>query len=381
LRVVIAPDSFKDCLAAADVANAIAAGVRRADPSAFIDLIPMADGGQGTVDAVLACVPGSRVAVDVVGPLGMPVSATLAIIDNGRSALFEMASASGLELVPVDQRNPLFATTLGTGQLLRAALDLGVDRILIGIGGSATNDGGAGMAQAIGYRLLDSAGRDIPPGADPLDQLTRIEVDHAHQRLAHVRIDVACDVTNPLTGPEGASAVYGPQKGATPDIVEKLDGRLKHLAAIVRRDLGREMDGLGSGAAGGLGGGLRAFAHAQLQRGIDVVAGAVCLDERLAGADLCITGEGSLDEQSAFGKTAVGVARRARALGVPTVALTGALGRRLAPLHDAGLVAYFDIIPRPTDLADALAQAADNLTLSAEQVVRLFLAARLQHPG
>jgi glycerate kinase len=373
LRIVIAPDSFKDCLSAQRVAQAIARGVRQAMPESLIDLVPMADGGQGTVDAILASVDAHRRPIDVTGPLGTKVQAELALLKNGTLALFEMASASGLEIVPPADRNPMLTTTRGTGELLRAALDAGVERILIGIGGSATNDGGIGLAQALGYRLLDEQGNEIPLGGQGLKKLASIHPDSRHPLIGQIPIDVACDVTNPLTGPTGASAIYGPQKGATPAMVEELDQGLAHLANVVRRDLGVNMDSPGSGAAGGLGGGLIAFAEARLCRGIDIVIQAVELRDRLRGADLCLTGEGRLDQQSAFGKTASGVAQLARELGVPVVAIVGARSGPTSSLHQLGLSAIFDVTPGPMSLNQAVDQAEENISYVAEQVARLFL--------
>lgn len=383
MRLVVAPDSFKDCLSAAAVCEAVAEGARRADPGADVVAIPMADGGQGTLDAVLRATGGRRETVEVVGPLGEPVAASLGFLDDGGTAIFEMASASGLELVPVDKRDACAATTFGTGQLLAAALDAGVRRVLVGIGGSATNDGGAGLAEALGYRLLDPGGEPIPRGGGGLDRLDRIDAAGRHPRIGQVAIEVACDVTNPLTGPTGASAVYGPQKGATPEEAARLDRNLAHFAAIVRRDLGVEIETTpGSGAAGGLGAGLIAFAGARLARGVELVLDAVRFREKIRGADLCITGEGALDAQTAFGKTAYGVARACREAGVPCVALAGAVRGDPAGLAEAGLTAAFSSTLRPSSLAEALADAEANIACAAEQIVRLFLAARTRpHPG
>jgi len=378
LRILIAPDSFKDCLTATQVAQAIEAGIRQVDPRIETILVPMADGGQGSVDAVLRSTEGKRQVVSVMGPLGTPVQGVIAILDDEKTALFEMASASGLELVPRADRNPMRTTTFGTGELLSAALDSGVERIIIGIGGSATNDGGAGVAQALGYALLDSEGNPIGLGGGNLHHLDRIDAANVHPRLKDVIIEVACDVTNPLTGPEGASHVYGPQKGATPEMVQRLDANLERLAKIVERDLGVKMDQPGAGAAGGLGGGLIAFAHAKLRRGIELIADAVHLRDRMQGMDLCITGEGAIDGQSAFGKTAVGVAQVAQELGIPVVAIAGSRGKDAHRVIERGITAYFDITPRPLSLEEALASAKENIAETAEQIVRLFTACRIK---
>lgn len=378
MRILIAPDSFKDCLTATQVAQAIEAGIHRVDPGIETILVPMADGGQGSVDAVLRSTEGERRKISVMGPLGTSVQGTLALFDGGKTALFEMASASGLELVPLAQRNPMRTTTFGTGELLCAALDNGAERIIVGIGGSATNDGGAGAAQALGYALLDKEGNPIGLGGGYLHLLDRIDVTNVHPLLKDASVEVACDVTNPLTGPEGASHVYGPQKGATPEMVRHLDANLEHLARIVERDLGVTMNQPGAGAAGGLGGGLVAFAHAKLRRGIELIADAVHLRDRMKGADLCITGEGAIDSQSAFGKTAVGVAKVGQELGIPVVAIAGSRGIDAHRVIEYGVTAYFDITPRPTSLEDALANAKENITVTAEQIVRLFSAGRIK---
>jgi glycerate kinase len=360
----------------------MAQGVRRIIPSAMIDLIPMADGGQGTVDAVLASTPGQRPKVTVTGPLGEPAAAEFALLQQGEVALFEMACASGLERVPLSARNPMKTTTYGTGELLLAAIDSGAKRILIGIGGSATNDGGIGLAQAIGFRMLDHAGNEVSFGGDGLLEIDAIDPTNRDPRIDQVSIEVACDVTNPLTGPSGASAIYGPQKGATPDMVRMLDEGLSRLAEIVRRDLGIHMDGPGAGAAGGLGGGLVAFAGARLKRGIDIVIEAVDLRHRLEAADLCLTGEGRMDSQSSFGKTASGVAAVAKEMGVPTVAIVGARMGEPTSLHELGITAIFDATPGPMSLSEAVDHAPANIAYVAEQVARFFLSGhRTQSPG
>ena len=335
----------------------------------------MADGGEGTVNALVAATGGSYREVLVTGPLGEPVAARFGLLGDGRTAALEMASASGLVLVPAERRNPLITTTRGTGELLLAAIDAGASRLIVGIGGSATNDGGAGLGQALGYRLLDSEGRDLEPGGGSLGRLARIDRSNRHHRLQGVEVAVACDVTNPLCGPRGASAVYGPQKGATPAMIETLDANLTRFAEIVRRDLGVSIDEIpGSGAAGGLGGGLVAFAGGRLEKGIDLVIDAVNLAGRLAGADLCLTGEGALDDQSAYGKTAVGVARLARSLGCPTLALAGTIGPGAEATHEHGIDAYFSICSGPIGLDQAMARAGELLEAATEQAVRTYLA-------
>ncbi|MDG3004181.1 glycerate kinase [Paludisphaera mucosa] len=375
MRIVIAPDKFKGSLTAAEAARAIARGVHAADPKADVVAAPMADGGEGIVEALVAATDGSFREIRVTGPMGEPIAARYGLLGDGRTAVVEMAKAAGLVLVPKDRRDPLRATTRGVGELILAAAGTGVHRLIVGIGGSATNDGGAGLAQALGYRLIDAQGREIGPGGGPLADLDRIERDGAARALTGVEIAVACDVTNPLCGPSGASAVYGPQKGATPAMVEQLDRNLARLAEAIERDLGVAVAEIpGAGAAGGLGAGLVAFAGGRLEPGIDLVIEAVGLADKLRGADLCLTGEGSLDAQSAFGKTAVGVARLARSLGVPTFALVGSIGEGAEQCLAQGLDAYFPICPGPMSLDDAMARAPDLLARAAEQAVRGFLA-------
>lgn len=374
MRVVIAPDAFKESLTAPAVAEAIASGIRKAFSGIQLELVPMADGGPGTVRALVEAAGGEYRTATVEGPMGERVNARFGLKGGGEAAVVEMAAAAGLELVPADQRDPLCATTFGVGELLLAAADSGARYIVLGIGGSATNDGGAGLAQALGFRLLDAEGRDLPRGGGALRALDRI-LPPDRPPLERVRIDVACDVSNPLTGPEGASAVFGPQKGATPELVEVLDRGLSRLAAVVRRDLGIEMETVpGAGAAGGLGGGLVAFANASLKRGVELVAQAAGLERRLRGADLCITGEGSIDAQSRFGKTVSGVARIAKELGVPVLVLAGSVRGDWAGLQDLGVTAVLGVTPRPMPLAEALENARENLECAAEQAMRLFLA-------
>jgi len=375
LKVVIAPDSFKECLPAEDVAEAMARGVRAAAPQAEVVCVPMADGGEGTVRALVAATGGTLRQAAVTGPLGEPVEAEFGLLGDGQTAVIEMAAASGLPLVPPDRRDPTRTTTRGTGELIQAALDLGARHLILGIGGSATVDGGAGMAQALGARLLDAAGRPIGPGGGELDRLARIDLSAMDPRLKAVRCEVACDVTNPLVGPRGAARVYGPQKGATPEMVERLDANLAHLADVIQRDLGLDVrDVPGAGAAGGLGAGLVAFLGATLRRGIELVIGAVRLEEKLRGADLVLVGEGRMDAQTAYGKVPVGVSRLAARMGIPAVALVGSLGDGFEAAHPEGIAACFSILDRPMALAEAIERAPELLARAAEQILRLFLA-------
>jgi glycerate kinase len=355
----------------------MARGLSRVDPCAEIDRVPMADGGEGTVAALVAATGGSYRTVTVTGPLGEPVAASFGLLGDGRTAVLEMASTSGLWLVPPTLRDPLRATTRGTGQLLLAALEAGARRVIVGIGGSATNDGGAGLGQALGFRLLDTHGRELEPGGGELDRLARIERTDQVAVLGSATIAVACDVSNPLCGPRGASAVYGPQKGATPEMVERLDRNLGHFADIVARDLDVAVRDIpGSGAAGGLGGGLVAFAGGRLEGGVNLVIEAVNLRDRLHAADLCLTGEGALDGQSAFGKTAVGVARLAHSLGCPTLAIAGSIGPGAEAVLEQGVDAYFSICPGPVHIDEAIERASELLENATAQAVRAFLAGR-----
>jgi glycerate kinase len=377
MRVVIAPDKFKGSLSALEAADAMARGVSRVDSGAQIDRVPMADGGEGTVSALVAATGGSSRQARVTGPLGDSVIASFGLLGDGRTAVLEMASASGLWLVPPALRDPWRASTRGTGDLLLVAIEAGARRVIVGIGGSATNDGGAGLGQALGFRLLDAKGRDLGPGGGELDRLARIERPREPTVPGSVTIAVACDVTNTLCGPQGASAVYGPQKGATPEMVEKLDRNLAHFADIVERDLGVAVRDIpGSGAAGGLGGGLVAFAGGRLEGGVNLVIEAVNLRERLHSADLCLTGEGALDGQSAFGKTAVGVARLARSLGCPTLAIAGSIGPGAEAVLEQGVDAYFSICPGPVSVEEAIERASELLENATAQALRTFLAGR-----
>ena len=376
-KVVIAPDSFKECLAAEAVAAAMAEGVRAAAPQAEVLCVPMADGGEGTVRALVAATGGALHRARVTGPLGEPVEAEFGVLGDGATAVIEMAAASGLPLVPPARRDPTQTTTFGTGELIRAALGLGVAHVILGIGGSATVDGGAGMAQALGVRLLDATGAAIGRGGGPLERLARIDTAARDSRLDGLLCEVACDVDNPLVGPNGAARVYGPQKGATPAMAERLDANLAHLADVVERDLGlRVRDLPGAGAAGGLGAGLVAFLGAKLRPGVEVVVDAVGLEAALDGADLVLVGEGRLDGQTARGKLPVGVARIASRMGIPVAAVVGSLGEGRDAVHAEGITACFSIADGPMGLEAAVGRAPELLRQAAEQVVRLFIGAR-----
>ncbi|WP_285260895.1 glycerate kinase [Halopseudomonas bauzanensis] len=377
MKLVIAPDSFKESLSAEEVASAIARGWQSVYPDADIHLCPMADGGEGTVDAVLAASGGERRELTVRGPLGQPVQAHWGWLEDGQ-AVIEMAAASGLHWVQPAQRDARVTTSYGTGELILAALDAGARRIILGIGGSATNDGGAGVLQALGVRLLDATGEPLAAGGAALIDLQRIELDGLDPRLAGIEILVAADVDNPLCGPRGASHVFGPQKGANPAQVEQLDRALGHFADLMAATLGedyREVPGVG--AAGGLGFAARAVLGARFRPGIELVAELSGLAAAMQGADLAITGEGRLDGQSLHGKTPVGVARVAQAAGVPVIALAGSLGDGYQQVYEAGIEAAFSLAPGPVSLEQAMAEADLQLQSRAADIARLWrLAAR-----
>ena len=374
MRVVIAPDSFKESLPAIDVASAIADGVKRVSSELEIDCVPMADGGEGTVDAIVSATGGEFVHASVSDPLGRPIRAKFGLTGDGRTAVMEMAAASGLQLLTEQERDPLVTSTFGTGQLILAAVERGVEEIILGIGGSATVDGGAGMAQALGLKFKDDKGSEIGPGGAELLRIAAVDASALEPRLKEMRVKVACDVTNPLLGPEGAAAVYAPQKGALPADVGTLERALNNLADIAHRELNVGLDSFpGSGAAGGLGGGLAGFLGAELVPGVQLVIETVKLSERIKGADLVFTGEGRLDNQSAFGKTPLGVAETAAGLGVPVIALVGELGDGWKEITGKGLTAALSIVSSPMSLETAKQETRSLLADTAEQVLRIWL--------
>ena len=377
MKIIVAPQGFKATISGLEAARAIARGVSAALPDAETVLAPVADGGDGTLNALVDGTGGQVFTSTVTGPLGQPVEAQWGVMGDGRTAVIEMALASGITLVPQRRRNPRVTTTAGTGEILREALEGGYDRIIVGLGGSATNDGGAGMASALGARFLDSAGNPLPAGGSALARLDRVEVDGLHPGLRDATIVAATDVTNPLCGPEGASAVFGPQKGATPEVVQELDAALANYALVVARDLGRDVsEQPGAGAAGGLGAGLMAFTGAALQSGIDMVCEVLGFDALLEGADLVITGEGRADHSTIFNKAPVGVARHAQAHGVPTVLLAGGLGPGYEELYDHALAAVVCISDRPMSFDVSLSRTAELLESAAERTMRLLLTGR-----
>ena len=375
MKVILAPDSFKGSLTAAEAADAMAVGVRQARPDAEIVLLPLADGGEGTVEALIRATGGQRRPAVVTGPLGERLEAAFGLLGpDSETAVVEMAVAAGLLLVPADRRDPRGTTTYGVGELLQAAVGTGVAQIIIGLGGSATNDGGAGAMQALGVRFLDEAGRSLPVPITGGDLARLARIDAAGLRWPAVELVIASDVTNPLLGPSGASAVYGPQKGADTAIVAELEAALTNYAAVIQRDLGKDVADLpGGGAAGGLGAGLMAFLDARMQSGIELILDAAGLDGKAAGADWLLTGEGRIDAQTLQGKTISGVLHRCRRLGLPVIAFGGsvdaAAGEQLAA---QGLRAAFPIVSGPMPLEQAMRDGGALLTQAVARVLRLL---------
>ncbi|HSC81869.1 MAG TPA: glycerate kinase [Chitinolyticbacter sp.] len=380
-KIVIAPDSFKETLSALDVAHTIAEAMRPLLPGVELVEVPVADGGEGTLDALVDATGGTRHQFLVLGPLGEQVNAVWGMLGDGKTAVIEMAAASGIALVPAAQRNPLVTSTEGTGQLIRAALDSGARHFILAIGGSATNDGGTGMLRALGARFLDAAAQDLPVGGAALTRLERIDLTGFDARIAECNFEIACDVDNPLTGPRGASAVFGPQKGATPDMVAKLDQALGNYARVIREQLGRDVESApGAGAAGGMGAASLAFFNGKLRRGVDIVLDACSLESILADADLVITGEGRLDGQTIFGKTPIGVAKLAKRFNLPVIAIGGCLREDVDVVHQHGIDAVFDCVHKAMPLEEALAGAHDNLARVARNIAAT-LALKTKHSG
>jgi len=377
MRIVIAPDSFKESLDAQAVAQAVARGLRRVLPNIETVCVPVADGGEGTTEALVAATAGSVKTQNVTGPLGRPLDALWGLLgeqsDTPLTAVVETASASGLDKLSSDERDALHATTLGTGELIRVALDQGVRRIMLGLGGSATNDGGTGLLSALGVRFLDAQGRLLEPGGASLARLASIDLMGLDPRVYETEFLVACDVDNPLLGARGASAIFGPQKGASPAQVEQLDAALAHFADMSAHIQGRDSrDVPGAGAAGGLGYALVQYLDARMAPGIDLVLEAVKFDELLTGADLVITGEGRVDGQSLSGKTPVGVARWAKRHQLPVIALCGSVGAGAEGVHSVGIDALFTVVPGVCTLQQAMADAAANVERTAGQIGRML---------
>jgi len=374
MKIVIAPQGFKGNLSAQRVAEAIARGIKRVLIDAEMDIVPMADGGEGTLEALVHNTRGRIMTAEVAGPLGETVEARWGILGDGVSAVVEMAAASGITLVPCERLNPLITTTYGTGQLIRAALDAQCHKIIVGIGGSATNDGGAGMVQALGVRLLDKEGAELSVGGAALSELGRIDISGLDKRLANCQIVVACDVKNPLCGKDGASRIYGPQKGATKEMCYQLDDALSNYARVIKRDLGIDVYNIpGAGAAGGMGAGMVAFLGAELKQGIEIVSDTVGLSEHLKGAALVFTGEGRIDGQTFFGKTVAGVAAKARVLRIPVVAIVGEIAGDVRAIYEYGVDVVMSIAPGPISLRECMNGAELYIEDTSERAIRLIL--------
>ena len=377
MKIVIAPDKYKGSLSAVQVCSIIENAVRNIDPSINTISNPMADGGEGTVETLVESLGGEIISLKVTGPLGDRVVAGFGMLHDG-TAVIEMASASGYVLVPREKRDPLETTTYGTGELIARALEMGSSKIIIGIGGSATNDGGMGMAQALGYRFLGKDGKALGQGGKQLEELYRIDDSHANHLLKKAEVEAACDVDNPLYGKNGAAYVYAPQKGADPDMVERLDRGLKNFAAVAAGDLEMDVASIpGAGAAGGLGAGLMAFAGARLKPGADIIIGLTGLEQKLKDADLVITGEGAMDEQTYYGKSPLGVARLASRYGIPAITINGSLlaGRKNIDQNNSSLFSgNFSIINRPMSLDEAMDNAEELLGETAGEIIRFYIA-------
>ena len=373
MKIVIAPDSFKESLTALEVATLIQRGFMEIFPEQDYQLIPVADGGEGTVRSIIDATNGRYLTALVTAPLGNKIKASYGITGDGRCAIIEMAEASGLALVKKDERNPYITTSFGTGELILDALDQGVSKIILGIGGSATNDGGVGMIQALGGHFLDEEGRELPFGGKALKHLATIDLSNLDPRIENCDFEVACDVDNPLTGERGASMIFGPQKGAIPEMVKVLDYALYHYATIIDEMLGVDINAIkGSGAAGGMGAACVAFLKGHLRPGIDIVMEAVGLEEAVRSADLVITGEGRIDHQTCFGKTPIGVAKIAKRYNKPVIAIAGSLGDGYESVYQHGIDAVFSITNRPMSLEEAYETTPENLQNMARNIALIY---------
>ena len=375
MKFVLAPDSFKESITAKEACDAMERAIKKVVKDVECIKVPMADGGEGTVEALVGATNGKLVDIFVTPPIGKgKVKATYGILGNGEKAIIEMASASGIQLVKREERNPLIATTFGTGELILDAIEKGVKHILIGIGGSATNDGGAGMIQALGGHLLDKDGNELAFGGLALSKLHKIDLSNIDKRLERITFEAACDVRNPLIGETGASRIFGPQKGATEEMVLVLDKALENYASIIKKDLGKEVTYVeGAGAAGGLGAALLAFLNAKLSRGIELIIEHTELEEKIKGADFVFTGEGGIDSQTIFGKTPMGVATVAKRQGVKTIAFAGKVEAGSENLYDVGITSIFGILRGVTSLDEALKDGIKNLEKTVENVVRILI--------
>ncbi|PLR99295.1 glycerate kinase family protein [Bacillus sp. T33-2] len=372
---LLAPDSFKESMTAKEVCEAMEIGIKRAIPDAECIHVPMADGGEGTVQSLVDATGGTLIQKEVTGPLGTPVKAQYGILGDGRTGVIEMASASGIHHVTKETKNPMVTTTYGTGELIRDCIEQGITDIILGIGGSATNDGGTGMAAAMGYKLLDKEGKELPLGGGYLGELHTIDTSDVIPQLKNINILVASDVTNPLCGERGASAVFGPQKGATPEMVQILDRNLRHYGNIVKEQLGIDVvDVPGAGGAGGLGAGLLAFTNSTMKKGIEIVIEYTNLKEKLENVDFVFTGEGGIDFQTKFGKAPYGVAQAAKSVNndIKVIALAGYVGQDVEALYDEGFDAIFGIVPGAAVIETLLSQGKENVARTSESIARLL---------
>ena len=371
MKIVVAPQAFKGSLSATEVGNSMIKGIENVIENSTNLLVPVADGGDGTLETLVESSQGKINSIKVTGPLGEQQNSAWGALGRNKTAIIEMARSSGLALVPTNKLNPLISTTYGLGEVILDALDQGYRDFIIGIGGSATNDAGAGMAQALGVKLLDSNGNELSFGGESLSKLNSIDVGGIDTRIKESNFAIACDVNNPLTGPEGASAIYGPQKGATPEMVNTLDQALTNFAKIVEKDLGIKINNVeGSGAAGGLGGGLIAFLNGKLRKGVNIVLDFVDIDKALINTNLVITGEGQLDFQTIYNKAPIGVAKRAKHLGIPVIAISGSLGENFSVVHEHGIDAASSIVSKPMTLAEASKNAPELISAATEQALR-----------
>ncbi|HHY04753.1 MAG TPA: glycerate kinase [Thermoanaerobacterales bacterium] len=376
MKIIVAPDSFKSSMSAISAANAIERGIKKAgdfyNTNYDVIKVPMADGGEGTVDAVINSIGGRKIYTEVLDPLGRKINSFFGILGK-ETAIIEMAASSGLHLLSDKEKNPMETTTYGTGQLIKRALDEGCKHIIIGLGGSATNDGGVGMAQALGIKFLDNEGREIGFGGQNLKHIKSIDISGLDKRIDDVKITVASDVKNPLCGPQGASAVYGPQKGATPEMIKILDDNLKHLTEIIKKDLKKDIRNIpGAGAAGGLGAALIAFLDANIRSGIEIIMELSNFEQQVENCDVVITGEGSTDYQTMFGKVPYGVGQVAKKYNKPLICISGSLKEGYESLYDEGVTALFSISPGPISLKDSIERGDELLERVSENVMRIF---------
>jgi glycerate kinase len=373
MKFVLAPDSFKESMTAKEVCQAMEKGIKKANDKITCIHVPMADGGEGTMQSLIDATNGKIYSLKVIGPLGGEVEAMYGILGDNETGILEMASASGIQLIPPGKRNPLKSTTYGTGQLIKACLDHGIKKLLIGIGGSATNDGGVGAIQALGGKFLDKDGKELSFGGGELGNLDNIDLSNFDKRLENISVEVACDVSNPLCGERGASNVFGSQKGATPEMIKILDANLAHYAHIVKKQFNKDVTNIpGAGAAGGLGAGLMAFLNGTLKKGIEMVIEYTGLEEKVKDCDIVWTGEGSIDFQTQYGKTPLGVALIAKKYNKPVIALAGRVGEDIEILYEKGIDSIFGIMKGAVSLEEALSEGKENIERTSENIVRLM---------